>query len=140
MNNLSITNLVNNNSSAYNVTNGNLDVQSLMSIKNSHDRVKEFNPDVLIQRRIDLRNKLLEIYTRYYDKCIENIKLVNNQNRNDLIFEVPKKISDCPEYFPIFCLNFIEQKLKDNFIDVLRVSYCSIFITWKFIELNKTLK
>ena len=137
MNNLSIKNLVpdvkigDSKSSI-------LDINSLISINNSvEDSIRTFNADYLIKINKEKREKLLLIYHRLYSNCIEKIKLFNNAGRFDLIYDVPDKIADNLDYISKYCMDFIEIKLKENYIDTFRIDNKTIFITWKYIESSK---
>ncbi len=114
------------------------DINSLLSINNNiEDSIRNFNADYLIKSNRDKREKLLKIYHRYYANCIEKIKLFHNGGKMDLIYEVPEYITDNPDYLSKYCLDFIEIKLKQNYIDTFRIDKKTIFITWKYIESAK---
>ena len=137
MNNLSIKNLVpdvkigDSKSSI-------LDINSLISINNSvEESIRTFNADYLIKINKEKREKLLLIYHRLYSNCIEKIKLFHNAGKFDLIYEVPEKVADNLEYISKYCMDFIEIKLKENYIDTFRIDNKTIFITWKYIESSK---
>ncbi len=137
MDNLSIKNLVpdlkvsNSKSSV-------LDINSIMTINNSvEDSIKNFNAEYLLKSNKEKREKLLKIYNKYYANCIEKIKLFHNAGRLDLIYEVPDKILENLDYIAKYCMDFIEIKLKQNFMDTYRIDNKTIFITWKYIESSK---
>jgi hypothetical protein len=116
----------------------NFDINSLLSINNNfEDSIRNFNADYLIKSNKDKREKLLKIYHRYYANCIEKIKLFHNAGKMDLIYEVPEYLSENPDYLSKYCLDFIEIKLKQNYIDTFRIDKKTIFITWKYIESAK---
>jgi hypothetical protein len=115
-----------------------LDINSLISINNSvEESIRTFNADYLIKINKEKREKLLLIYHRLYSNCIEKIKLFNNAGRFDLIYDVPDKIADNLDYISKYCMDFIEIKLKENYIDTFRIDNKTIFITWKYIESSK---
>ena len=137
MNNLSIKNLVpdvkigDSKSSI-------LDINSLTAINNSaEDSIRTFNADYLIKTSKDKREKLLQIYHRFYGHCIEKIKLFHNAGKFDLIYEVPDKVTDSYDCIAKYCMDFLEIKLKENYIDTYRIDNKTIFITWKYIESSK---
>ncbi len=113
-------------------------IDSLISINsNLEDSIKDFNADYLIKSNKEKREKLLKIYHKYYANCIEKIKLFHNAGKMDLIYEVPEKVTDNTDYIAKYCLDFIEFKLKQNYIDTFRMNNKMIFITWKYIECAK---
>ena len=115
-----------------------LDINSLMTINNSvEDSIRTFNADYLIKTNKEKREKLLQIYHRFYGNCIEKIKLFHNAGKFDLIYEVPDKVTDNLDYIAKYCMDFIEIKLKENYIDTFRIDNKTIFITWKYIESSK---
>lgn len=119
---------------------GTLDVLSLCDIKKSHDKAYNFTVENLIKRNKEKREKLLEMYIKQYTICLEKIDFQNRKNMTDLFYDVPLFIPDCIEYNYLECLDFIEIKLKSNFFDIYRVNKNTLFISWKFIEINKNKK
>ena len=137
MNNISIKTLIPD-ANIGNLKNNILDINSLVTITNSYeDSVKNFNSDYLIKSSTEKREKLLKIYNKYYGMCITKIKLFHSTNKMDLIFDVPEKITENQDYICKYCMDFIENKLKQNNMDTFRINNRTIFITWKFIESNK---
>jgi hypothetical protein len=137
MKNLSIKTINPNSKISFSNTSS-FDINSLMTINNSYeDSIRNFSADNLIKHNKEKREKLLNIYNKYYAQCIEKIQLYNNAGKFDLIFEIPDKIIDNVNYIPLYCLEFIETKLKDNFLDTYKINNNTIFITWKYIESNK---
>jgi hypothetical protein len=136
MNKLSIESLIQNNVKISKVSGG-LDVYSLINTKSSYDDIHTYNADILIKSRLDKREKKLNTFLRHYGRCFENIKMLNNSNKTDAIFAVPDIEPDCHGYHPTECVEFIENKLKEKFMNIYRMNYKTIFITWKYIEFNK---
>jgi hypothetical protein len=115
-----------------------LDINSMITINNCvEDTINSFNADYLIKNNKEKREKLLKYYNKYYGQCIEKIKLFHNAGKLDLIYEIPDKITEITDYIPKYCMDFIEVKLKENYIDTFRINYKTIFITWKYIESSK---
>jgi hypothetical protein len=135
MNKISISTLVPEAGLKTNMHSKPLDINTLMaSTKGIND---SYTADMIIKSREKKRERILEIYSRCYDQCIEKIKLLNTSNKIDLVYNIPIFIPDCPDYNPQRCLEYIETKLRVNCFDTLRLSDHSIFVTWKYIELNK---
>lgn len=116
---------------------GILDVNTLASIKSNTDINSNFNIDSLIKIRKEKREKLLETYIKFYNRCIEKIKLLNNRNITDIFYEVPTNVPDCYGYKPIDCIEFISNKLKIFYMDTYKINNNTLFITWKYVEANK---
>lgn len=121
-----------------NTTTSTLDIKSLITINNLNEtNALNFNAEYLIRSNKEKREKILKIYMRFYNQCIEKIKLVHNSNKTDIIFDVPESVMENIEYVPKYCMDFIETKLKQNYFDTYRMNYKTIFITWKYIESSK---
>ena len=118
-------------------SNGTIDVNTLANMKNSNDNAIHFNIDSLIKIRKEKREKLLETYIKYYNRCVDKIKMLNNRNITDIFFEVPTNVPDCYGYKYIDCVEFISNKLKIFFMDTYKINNYTLFITWKYIEANK---
>lgn len=118
-------------------SNGTIDVNTLANMKNSNDNAIHFNIDSLIKIRKEKREKLLETYIKYYNRCVDKIKMLNNRNITDIFFEVPTNVPDCYGYKSIDCVEFISNKLKIFFMDTYKINNYTLFITWKYIEANK---
>ncbi len=115
-----------------------LDINSMITINNcADDSIRTFSADYLIKTSKEKREKLLKIYNKYYAHCIEKIKLFHNGGKFDLIYEVPDKVTENLDYIPKYCMDFIETKLKENYMDIYRINYKTVFITWKYIESSK---
>jgi hypothetical protein len=115
-------------------TNGNLDINSLVNMTKQSSN--DFSPNQLIHTKNKKREKLLEIFTIQYNKCIEKIKLLNSVDKTDLVFSVPYTIPDCSIYTSASCIDFIESKLRFINFDTLKINIYTLFITWKYLELN----
>jgi hypothetical protein len=112
---------------------GILNVYSLANIKNDYE---EINTDILINTRIEKREKILNVYMKYFNNCYDKIKILNAGNKIDLIYEVPRVVPDCAGFRPIDCIQFIETKLRSSGMDACKLSQTKLFITWKYIEAN----
>jgi hypothetical protein len=135
MDKLNIKNLTQNES--YDFKDFDINSLSNVGLANSYDNILKFNADILIKKRIEKREKLLNIYLKYYKICVEKITQQNNVNKYDLFFNVPNYIVECPEYNGKNCILYIQEKLKNNHFDTFIIENNTIFITWKYLELNK---
>ena len=121
-----------------NYSNGKLDISCISRDKFINDvPEKEFDSDVLLKnikkRRLEIRNT----YVKCYNLCCEKILDAENTGLTDLIFKLPETtfidFNGCKD---IDIIDYIAKKLKQNKLDVLIMKNDTIFITWKFIELN----
>jgi hypothetical protein len=87
------------------------------------------------------REKKKEIYMRNYYVIFEQIRILNNSNKTDLIYDIPSTSHEITDYDPEECCKFLEEKLKEKCLDVLILdNKTSLFITWKYLEINKDKK
>lgn len=98
---------------------------------------KSFQINHLIEKCENKRKTILKHYIDMYEKCIKKIDIANNLNKTDLLYTVKQYIPECPGYRSIDCVEYIRNKLHDNFLDTCRIDDCTIFITWLYIEVNK---
>lgn len=137
MNNLTIDKLMPSKNLDY-LPRGNLTINSISKDKNiNSDPELNFNSTVLLrniqQKRLKVRAKMVDMYNLCCDKILE----AENSNLTDLIFKLPEStfidFNGCKD---IDIINYIAKKLKQNKLDVLIMKSDTIFVTWKFIELN----
>ena len=143
MNQISINTLVYNNNPNLEKTsnNGPLDVNSLIKTSNmDFEKIDNFDANYIISKKKHRRERVLIAYKQIYMSCIEKIKLLSDCGKTDMIFEIPDRYDDTIDYIPSYCVSYIENKLKENFMDVTRLDKKVLFVTWKYIELNKELQ
>jgi hypothetical protein len=93
--------------------------------------------DPLIQTQDDIDAKIKQTYRDVYSNCFEKIVQSNSLKNLDLIFEIPKILNNNLIYDYDECSEYIINKLRQNYIDVCRISYNKLFITWINIRNNK---
>lgn len=112
----------------------NLSISSLTTNK----KLKPTNiTEDLIESKNQRREKLLQVYLDLYYNCVEQIKYNDILAQTDIVFVVPILVKGLYEYNSVDCLNFIEKRLREAFIDTSILSNVAIFITWKYIETNQ---
>lgn len=116
---------------------GSFDVYSLANLNNINWKNK-FNSDNLIKAKNVKKEKLIDTYLIYYNRCTERIESANSKDKMDIFFDIPEVIPECPNYNSFECLLFIEKKLRSQKLDTFIMNNKTIFITWKYIEENKT--
>lgn len=115
-----------------------LSVYSLAKNHEKHDCSLQI--DNLIKTRRQKRKKLLIEYNKLFSRCIERIETANGLNQTEILFDIPVHILGCNEYVVSECLRFIENKLRSLDIDTLKITNNSLYITWIYIELNRSYK
>lgn len=96
-----------------------------------------FNSNILLDKIKQRRKIKLKKFNEMLRYCYQRIEETDNNNDTDLVFSVIENMTDCKEYDPIECLEFISLKLRTQDLDTKILSNTSIFITWKYIELKK---
>ena len=137
MNNITIDKLMPSKTLDY-LPKNNITIDSISKDKNiNSDPELIFNSTILLkniqQRRLKIRAKMVELF----NLCCEKILEAENDGLTDLIFKLPEStfidFNGCKD---IDIINYITKKLRQNKLDVLIMKSDTIFITWKFIELN----
>ena len=75
------------------------------------------------------KNKIKE-YDKIFNQCLEQIQKANETFNLDTFFIIPDKISEFKEYDKNECAEHIIKKIRENNIDILKVSEDVLFITW----------
>ncbi len=96
-----------------------------------------FSPETIIRQNNERRQLLLNNYMIQYDKCITHIKQENNTNKTDTIYEVASHIPGLPNYDSSECILYIDNKLRGIYFDTYIMDTRTLFISWKYLELNK---
>ncbi len=97
----------------------------------------KFNIDKLINAKEEKKRKVFQHYRKIYNVCLNKIDIANSIRKTDIIYDVPLYIYRCEEYNIVECLEYLEEKLRDIYMDTLIVPPSSIFISWTNIEDNK---
>ena len=121
-------------------SNPKLDVNSLAR-NFSYDKQEElnFNSDILLKNIIERRKLLRNTHVKLYNACCQQIKEVDGLNNGvtSIIFTLDKKYDECPFLNHMDCIKYIDENLKKELLDTYVMNDRQIFVTWKFIELNK---
>ena len=90
-----------------------------------------------LKRRLKVRAKLVEMY----NLCCEKIKEADDMGLTDIIFELPTSMflinTDCVD---IEIIKYIDNNLRKQKLNTYVVNSKKLFITWKFLELNKEIQ
>ena len=119
-------------------SNGKLDVNSISSKKNSNgEPEKDFNSNDLLKNIYEKRKKLRDWLVNMYNICCRKIKDADDIGLTDIVFELPDIIIENSQYKHSDAINYIINNLRNEQIDVLKINNKKIFISWKYLELNK---
>lgn len=124
-----------------------LSIQSLFHCKTGNSQVLDVNSIIgkkdesfdikrIIAAKEERRKRLCNTYEKLYEKCVNKIDIANSLGKTDLLYYVPVKIKDVPEYNPKDCLIHIDKRIKSLYMDSHMVNNAIIFITWFYIEAN----
>jgi hypothetical protein len=100
-----------------------------------------FNSNILLdnikKRRIHIRTILINAYNLCYEKILE----ADKSGLTDIIFLIPYKMQlNANICTSIHILTYISKALQKESINTYIIDHTHLFITWKFLELNKELK
>lgn len=108
-----------------------IDVRSIVDRKD-----KTFDVRKILIAKEEKRRKLCDIYEVYYKKCLNKIDVAITKGKNDLLYFIPYRIDDIPDYNSLECLRYIDKRLRAQYMDTHIYNSCIIFITWFYIEAN----
>jgi len=91
----------------------------------------------IIKEREMRRKKIINKYNEIMEHCMGNIDIAHKMGKQDTIFNIPNIVPNVPDYTPNECMNYICKRLSELYMDFSILSINTIFITWKFIELNR---
>lgn len=119
-------------------TNGKLDVNTISSKKLvDGEPEKNFNSNDLLKNIYEKRKKLRDWLVNMYNLCSKKIKDADDVGLTDIVFELPDLIMENSQYKHLDAINYIMKNLREEQIDVLKINNKKLFISWKYLELNK---
>ena len=122
----------------YQYSNGKLDVNSISSGKSlNNEPQKNFNSNDLLKNIYEKRKKLRDWLVNMYNLCCTKIKDADDVGLTDIIFELPDLIMENSQYRHSDAIDYIMKNLRQEQIDVLKINNKKLFISWKYLELNK---
>jgi hypothetical protein len=138
--NITIDKLIPTNSSeSHSYIKGALNLNSISKDKFINDDPNiNFNSNILLEnikkRRINIRTILINAYNLCYEKILD----ADKSGLTDIIFIIPYKIQlNSNLCKPIQILTYISEALEKESINTYIIDSTHLFITWKFLELNK---
>lgn len=118
--------------------NGSLDIDTIFSnIFEDKAEERKFNSDALIKSITKRRKKLRKVHVNLYNLCCTKIESANSLGLTDIVFELPEYIPECPDFKHKQCIEYISTNLRKESLDTYVIDKRHLFITWKYIELNK---
>ena len=116
-----------------------LDVYTISSGKQINiDPSRNFDSTELLANIYDRRKKIRNWFVDMYNLCCSKIKDADESGLTDLLFELPELLIDSSIYKEKECIEYISKNLREQNIDTLLLNNnTQLFITWKYIELNK---
>jgi len=121
-------------------SNGRLDVNSIAPPKLLNgEPQKNFNSNELLKNIYEKRKKMRDWLVNTYNLCCGKIKDADDVGLTDIIFELPDIIMENSQYRHSDAIDYIIKNLRQEQIDVLKINNKKIFISWKYLELNKEL-
>ena len=120
----------------------NKDMKSPISIKTLFNNKKtsnknEFTIDQLIKTQVERKREIKKTYINVYNICLNKIIEANKLYKYDIFFEIPTALYGNKIYNGLDCLEYIIRKLRNNYMDVLKISEKLLFITWINVKENK---
>jgi len=123
-----------NNKSSIDHDDGEINVTTLSNRVREYDVT--YNIDSLLKTRRLRRDEKAKLYNRFYSKCFEEIKTLNEQNISESIYELPAKNDEIHNYNAEECCDVLVTKITEKYMDIYRINYRTIYISWDKIEYN----
>ena len=139
MSSITIDNLMPTKTTNYLKNKGKIDINCISKDKfiNNEPDI-EFNSDVLLKSILQRRQKTRNMMVTSFNMCCDKIQEADVIGLTDLIFELPNTITMNNIYSKdIEIIRYISKKLQKQGLNTYIIDDKRIFITWKFIELNK---
>ena len=114
-----------------------ISIKTMFGSKNTSKNKNKFTVDQLIKTQNDRKKEIKKTYFNVYNICLNKIIEANKLYKSDIFFEVPNTLYGNKIYNKDECLTYIVRKLRNNFMDVLKISDNLIFITWVNVKQNK---
>lgn len=96
-----------------------------------------FSTEVLLDRINARRKKKLWYFKIMLKYCYDRIESADGDQITDILFKVIDVVPDCKGYDSLECLEYISDKLRKQCFDTLILDNTTMFVSWKYLELNK---
>lgn len=134
---LNIETLMPSNNHNYNRNKGVLDVNMISSGKSINiNPEKDFDSTGLLNNIIDKRIKKRNWLVDMYNKCCNQIKDANDLGLSDIFFTLPEIIVENSSYKHKEAIEYVSKNLREQKLDTFIINERTLFVTWKYLELN----
>ena len=116
-----------------------LDINSLFSGTSMDKDVRiEMSHEILLKRKKKRKEELQRQYMLEYKRCWDKIDAADGDGFTETFFDIVKRIPNFPEYDVRECIDTIQSKLRNEYLDVVELNEKGVlFINWDNIEENK---
>lgn len=136
---MNIENLMPSNNNNYNRNKGILTVDMISNgSKINVEPDRDFDSVKLLNSINDRRKKKRNWLVDMYNQCCAKIKDADDAGLTDIIFTLPEIIVENSSYKHIEAIEYVSKNLRDQKIDTYIIDNRSLFVTWKYLELNLT--
>jgi len=136
---MNIENLMPSNNNNYNRNKGILTVDMISNgSKINVEPDRDFDSTKLLNSINDRRKKKRNWLVDMYNQCCAKIKDADDSGLTDIIFTLPEIIVENSSYKHIEAIEYVSKNLRDQKIDTYIIDNRSLFVTWKYLELNLT--
>ena len=136
---MNIENLMPSNNNNYNRNKGILTVDMISNgSKINVEPDRDFDSVKLLNSINDRRKKKRNWFVEMYNQCCAKIKDADDTGLTDIIFTLPEIIVENSSYKHIEAIEYVSKNLRDQKIDTYIIDNRSLFVTWKYLELNLT--
>jgi hypothetical protein len=136
---MNIENLMPSNNHNYNRNKGILTVDMISNdSKINVEPDRDFDSAKLLNSINDRRKKKRNWLVEMYNQCCAKIKDADDTGLTDIIFTLPEIIVENSSYKHIEAIEYVSKNLRDQKIDTYIIDNRSLFVTWKYLELNLT--
>jgi len=134
---MNIENLMPSNNNNYNRNKGILTVDMISNgSKINVEPDRDFDSAKLLNSINDRRKKKRNWLVDMYNQCCAKIKDADDTGLTDIIFTLPEIIVENSSYKHIEAIEYVSINLREQKIDTYIIDNRSLFVTWKYLELN----
>lgn len=109
----------------------NITLESFKYYDNLKIRKEELDMEKLFAKKIEHKVALENKFKQIYNNCVIKIKECIKYNKYDIIYTVPKKYIEMPDYKSIDCIKYIEKNLAKLNFQIIIVNDNKMYITWE---------
>ncbi len=134
---MNIENLMPSNNHNYNRNRGTINIDMIsQGSKINVEPNRDFDSAKLLNNIYEQRQKKRNWLVEMYNNCCVKINDVNDSGLTDTVFILPEIIVENSSYKHREAIEYISKNLRKQKIDTYIMNNKSLFITWKYLELN----